>query len=89
MPYKKRSEARIKKLDGKPLSLAQINKIAAMADAMDPKKVDNPWAVAISQFKKSHIKTDTGWKKKEKEAGMDAIIKVLKSCDCFENFTIN
>ncbi len=49
-------------LDDCPLSLAQINKMAEMADAMKAEgKVDNPWAVVIANFQKSHHKENGKW----------------------------
>ncbi len=50
------------RLDDCPLSLIQINKMAEMADAMKAEgKVDNPWAVAISNFKKTHKIENGKW----------------------------
>ena len=60
-------------LDDCPLSLTQINKMAEMADAMKAEgKVDNPWAVTISNFKKSHKIENGRWVKKDgaKEAAI-------------------
>ena len=50
-----------------PVTLAQANEIAAMADAITD--VESPWAVAISQWKKGHIpnEAETGWVKKAVE----------------------
>lgn len=67
MPYKKISEANVKALDGCRLSLAQANKIASMADAIDPKDKSKSWAIAISQFKKSHHIEHGKWVKNDKE----------------------
>ena len=51
MPYSSIDEARIKELNGVPLTLDQVNSIAAMADAIG----DNGWPIAISKFKKTHV----------------------------------
>ena len=60
MPYSKISEApaNIRKLDGATLTLAQVNWIARVADGIPKGQVDNPWAVAISKFKKSFVIKD-------------------------------
>lgn len=57
MPYTSISEARIKKLDNVPLTLSQVNAIARMADSIG----EDGWAIAISNFKKSHHITDSKW----------------------------
>lgn len=46
-----------------PVTLAQANQIAAVADSVTG--VDSPWAVAISQFKKAHVVKDGKWVKKD------------------------
>lgn len=70
MPYSKISEApaNIRKLDGATLTLAQVNWIARVADGIPKGQVDNPWAVAISKFKKSFVIKDGKWMKKTKES---------------------
>jgi len=69
MPYSKISEApaNIRELDGVKLTLAQVNHIAEMADAIDPKKVKSPWAVAIANFKKEYVASGGKWVKRKKE----------------------
>jgi len=57
MPYSSISEARIKKLNGTPLTLSQINGIAAMADAIG----ENGWPIAINKFKKTHHAEGGKW----------------------------
>lgn len=48
-----------------PVTLAQANHIARMADAIRRKGgAESPWAVAIAQFKDIYVKTDGGWKRK-------------------------
>jgi hypothetical protein len=50
------------KVDGAPLALEQINRLASMYDAIKAGgAADQPMAVAIEQFKKLYQKTDTGW----------------------------
>lgn len=72
MPYSSISESRIKKLDGTSLTLEQINSIARMADAIG----DDGWAIAISNFKKSHHKEGGKWvKNKELEDFSNVIIE--------------
>jgi len=82
MPYSKISEARIKKLNNVPLTLAQINSIARVADALEGKGgIDNPWAVAISQFKKSHhVEGDKWVKNKKKSEAKEMVITPLDMC---------
>lgn len=46
-----------------PITLVQANAIANIADNVTG--VDNPWAVAISSFKKSHMIKDDKWITKE------------------------
>ncbi len=57
----------MKKLDGVPLSLEQINQIAKVADAIGIDKEKNGYAIAKDQFKKTHIIKDGKWVKKEKD----------------------
>lgn len=65
MPYSSLKEANIKKLDGVNLSLDQANLIARTADAIKREgKADNPWAIAISSFKKNHTIKKGKWTKK-------------------------
>lgn len=66
MPYSNVSDApaNIRKLNGKPLSLAQVNWIARVADGIPKDQVDSPWAVAISQFKRAHKVEGDKWVKK-------------------------
>src|SRR3989304_3412443 len=48
-----------------PVTLAQANLIARMADGMEnAENVDNPWAAAIGQFKRMHQAMDGKWVKK-------------------------
>lgn len=65
----------LKKIDGVSLTLAQANQIAKVADAVSG--AQEKWAVAISQFKKGHRKTDDGWVKREKEL-RNAFVTVFK-----------
>jgi len=64
MPYSSMEQANpsLKGIEP-PISLIQANQIAAVADRITG--VDSPWAVAISQFKKSHTVKDGKWVKKE------------------------
>lgn len=68
MPYSSLSEARIKKLNGVPLTLAQVNWIANVADGIPKDKVKSPWAVAIAKFKKSYVVEGGSWVKREQES---------------------
>jgi hypothetical protein len=61
MPYKSLEEAKIKELEGTPLTLAQVNKIAEVADSIEN---GDGWAIAISQFKKTHKVKDGRWVEK-------------------------
>jgi hypothetical protein len=70
MPYDKKSDApaNLQKLDDVELTLTQINEITAIADALDPKTVDNVWAIAIATWKKGHEIKDGAWVAKEKQS---------------------
>jgi hypothetical protein len=48
-----------------PISLAQANEIARVADAIGVSEEKNGWAIAISQFKKNHKVENGHWVKKE------------------------
>ena len=77
MPWANISDApaNIHRLDGAPLTLAQINSIARMADGIEGK--NKPWAIAIAHFKKTNTVNGGKWAKKgtsEKEL----FIKELK-----------
>lgn len=58
-----------------PVTLAQANSIAKQADAIGTDKEKNGWAIAISNFKKSHKVKDGQWVKKEKVSTQYAISK--------------
>ena len=64
-------------IGGVPLTLAQVNKLAAVADAAGD--ADEPWAVAIAQFKESHTKSNGKWvsKKAMSDATYETEPKVL------------
>lgn len=78
MPYRSRAEAEkagaTVELDGAKLSLPQINAIAAVADRLKSEdKVDSPYAVAVSAFKKSHKIEGGKWvEKKPKKVELSA-----------------
>jgi len=75
MPVKKVSDAppAIQELDDVKLSLAQVNWILRVYDALKEQgKVDSPMAVAIAQFKKSFHVEDGKWIENEKEATLTA-----------------
>ena len=68
MPYSSLDDANpaIKGIDP-PVTLAQANTIAAMADAIEEEgEADNPWAVAIAQFKKAYEAESDKWVKRER-----------------------
>ncbi|HUX77538.1 MAG TPA: hypothetical protein VMY40_12980 [Anaerolineae bacterium] len=68
MPYSSLDDANpaIKGIDP-PVTLSQANTIAAMADAIEEEgEADNPWAVAIAQFKKAYEVDDGKWVKRER-----------------------
>jgi len=76
MPVDKISDApaNIKELDEVKLSLAQINWILRVYDALkEEAKVKNPMATAISQFKKSYKIDGDKWVKKEKTASASMV----------------
>jgi len=64
-------------LDGAPLTLAQVNRIAEVADALEAAgQVDEPWAVAVAQFKKDHEIKDGAW-----------VAKAVQHADGSETYT--
>lgn len=67
MPYKNLKDINpaLKGIDP-PISLSQANEIAKQADAIGSDKEKNGWAIAISNFKKTHKVEDGKWVKKEK-----------------------
>ena len=84
MPVKKISDApgNIKELDDVKLTLAQINSILRVYDALKEKgEVDNPMAVAIAQFKKANHKSDGKWVKNKKAEGASMSMVDLKNLD--------
>lgn len=67
------------------LTLAQMNKVAEVADALEKEgQVDSPFAVAIAQFKKTHEVRNGSWvmkKRATKETSathLPGVIKVRK-----------
>lgn len=70
-PYSKIEDApeNMKKLDGVSLTLDQINQIAKVADKIGVSKEKNGYAIAKSQFKKSHKIEDGRWVKMSDEEG--------------------
>jgi len=82
MPYRSRAEAEkagaTVELDGAKLSLPQINAIAAVADRLKSEdKVDSPYAVAISAFKKSHKIEGGKWVEKKPKKELSAAEEAL------------
>jgi phage FluMu protein Com len=69
MPYSNVQDApkNIRSLGGKSLTLEQVNWIANVADGIPEGKVDNPWAVAIAQFKRAYKIDGNGWVKRQEE----------------------
>jgi len=72
MPYTKTSQARIQELDDVKLSLAQLNEIAAMADAVGG---DKGWPIAISNFKKHYMIKAGKWVKKGSSVEKELIVE--------------
>ena len=66
MPYKSMDEVNesIKGIDP-PVTLSQANEIRKQADSIDTDEKKNGWAIAISNFKKSHSVEDGKWVKKQ------------------------
>ena len=62
-----------------PVTLTQANEIADMADAIAKSKnpPDSPWAVAIANFKKTHVAGEKGWTKKAKEMAETETMKTV------------
>jgi hypothetical protein len=70
MPWSTVTEApkNIRKLNGVDLDAAQVNWIGYLADELEGEgKVDNPWAVAVAQFKRSFKVEGDKWVKKNSE----------------------
>lgn len=69
-------------MDGVALTLSQVNSIAEQFDAIKKQGgVDEPMAVAVSSFKKSHTKTETGWKSKAAESSDTKRYRFYEACD--------
>ena len=71
-----------------PLTVAQANEIAKVADTLenDP-KVDNAWAIAISQFKKGHVVEGNRWVEKKEQyemANSEAQEQGTVRCECLD-----
>ena len=68
MPYKNVGEINdaLKGIDP-PITLGQANAIAAQADAIGVDEKKNGWAIAIANFKKTHMVIDGHWVKKEED----------------------
>ena len=64
-PYKSKSEMNpaLKGIDP-PISLSQANEIARQADAIGTDKDKNGWAIAIANFKKTHVVKNGIWVKR-------------------------
>lgn len=55
-----------------PLTLAQVNELAAIYDAIKQEgKAENPAAAALAQWEKGHVVKDGAWAKKETSAGKE------------------
>jgi len=76
MPYKRIEDAppNIQRLDDTPLSVEQANEIAAAADAITG--VDNPWAVAIANWKKGHEVKGDAWVKRSED--VEKLVEFVK-----------
>jgi len=68
MPYKNLGEINdaLKGIDP-PITLGQANAISAQADAIGVDEKKNGWAIAIANFKKTHMVVDGHWVKKEED----------------------
>lgn len=76
MPYKSMEEVNPAIKGVEPaVTLAQANTIAAWADAMEQAEdgPDNPWAVAIANFKKAYEVQNGAWVKREAEKAASAL----------------
>ena len=71
-PYKNKSEMNpaLKGINP-PISVSQANAIARQADAIGSDNEKNGWAIAISNFKKTHKVEDGKWVRKEKSKNME------------------
>jgi hypothetical protein len=67
-PYDSLKDApeNMKKLDGVPLTLEQVNQIVKVADGIGVTKEKNGYAIAKDQFKKTHKVENGHWVRKEK-----------------------
>jgi len=82
MPYSSLSKANSAIRGIKPsVTLAQAYMIAEWADTMaastSKNKPDNPWATAVSQFKKLHTVADGKWVRKAQEAKSQEAFKTI------------
>jgi len=71
-PYKDKSEMNpaLKGINP-PISVSQANTIARQADSIGSDKEKNGWAIAISNFKKTHKVENGKWVRKEKSKNME------------------
>ena len=71
-PYKNKSEMNpaLKGINP-PISVSQANEIAKQAEAIGSDDKKNGWAIAISNFKKTHKVEDGKWVRKEKSKNME------------------
>lgn len=85
-PYKKETEMN-PALKGikPPISLEQANAIAKQADAIGNDEDKNGWAIAISNFKKTHTVKEEKWVRKEKELNMEDLEKNAMNEEEFED----
>lgn len=68
-PYTSLKDApkNMKEIDGVPLTLDQVNQIAKVADSIGVSKEKNGYAIAKSQFKKSHHIENNRWVKNKED----------------------
>lgn len=80
MPWNKLTDVpdNLREIQGGKLTLAQVNQIAEVADALEREgKVGEPWGVAIAQFKKTHVLKDGRWLTRAKD--MNTMVKAVLS----------
>ena len=69
-------------IDGVALTLPQVNALAEMYDAVKAEgDVESPMAVAVAQFKKSHVKSGNEWKARTSEAAEDTNTRWYEACE--------
>jgi hypothetical protein len=64
----------LRSMHGARLSLAQVNHLARIAEAVDEDSVESPWAVARAQFQRVYKREDDIWVRRKKTGKKESTI---------------